>query len=73
MAMSSKFGILDSLPKEKRVSAEVVESRIGTTVFVDEYVFKLQGDDAGNRLAVFGRDAYRNGFTERANDIAKPD
>jgi len=64
--MSGALGVLNGLPEEKSVTAEVVESRIGAAVFVDEHVFELQGDHAGDGLAIFGHDANHNACTEGA-------
>lgn len=71
--MSGALGILNSLPEEKRVSAESVESRIGAAIFVDEHIFELHSEHAGNGSAVFGRDSDQNICTEAAKHIAKPD
>ena len=46
------LGVLDGPPEKKEVSAKVVEARVGSSIFVNESVFVLDGDHAGNRLVV---------------------
>src|ERR1700730_9793460 len=46
------LGVLDRSPEEKRISGEVVEPRIGSSIFVNEGVFVLYGDNAGDGLVV---------------------
>ncbi len=66
------FGALDRFPEEKRVPAQIVEARIGASVFVNEDIFVLNGDDACNGSAILGSDADENTAAEARKDVAKP-
>ena len=48
---------MNGFPEEQLGSPQIMEAGIRAAVFVDEYVFIGEGENAGHRAAVFGGQA----------------
>src|SRR5579864_6122458 len=66
------MGFLNGSPEQERHSAEIIALRVRTTVFIDERVLELDGEDARNRLVSVKRDAYLQSVTKGFDQIPEP-
>src|ERR1700674_48445 len=64
--------LLNGFPKQHRHSTQVVESCIGTAVFIKDCILVRQGENARNGPAIFECKANREAFTKTITQIPEP-
>src|SRR5712692_5753845 len=64
--------VLNGLPEEQRHTTEIVQTRIGSTVLVDQPLPVAQRQHSCHRVTVLRSDAYTGILTDALDEVAEP-